>query len=154
MDLFEMKIFRTRPKPELYMALLVTLIIIFLSIFYKFKAQIPYSKWKNIYVPLATGKDVDFEKLSQKEITILHWTTVWETILDSLHFDSSKCSVLDTGTNTTAHIFDVPCRITFDRTYLERSHALVFHSYDLKLYVKGIPDISQVEKMHYNFLTF
>ncbi len=74
-------------------------------------------------------------RLSQKEIIILQWSTYWGTI-DSTHvLDSDKCSILKTGTTQQpliSRIFDTPCRITYEHRYLSESHAVVFHSPDLK----------------------
>ncbi len=50
--------------------------------------------------------------------------------------NSDTCVMLQQGTTqqSTSSVFKGPCRISFDRRYLDASDALVFHSYDLMRY--------------------
>ncbi len=75
-----------------------------------------------------------FAQLSQKEIIILQITSFWSTTFPTAVLDSDKCSILKTGTTQQppiSQIFDIPCRITYEKKYLNESHAVVFHSPDL-----------------------
>ncbi|CAL8090478.1 unnamed protein product [Orchesella dallaii] len=71
---------------------------------------------------------------SDSEVIILHWTKIFREyryyesprILTS---DNDKCPYLEPSNELSSKFSK--CRITFDRRYLERSNALVFHSFDL-----------------------
>lgn len=107
-------------------------------IFYQFpitsKDIIKYNLWQDInlnwqdiiYTETQNGTERLFSK---KEITILRYTKYFG------HFENTWPRKADNCPNLRdipkSNLFNVTCRVTFDRKYLNVSDALVFHSPDL-----------------------
>lgn len=70
--------------------------------------------------------------VDENEITILRWTSLWGEKYDAEVLTAEDCPYLQPSSSArTNDLFNIPCRISYDRRYLRASDALVFHSFDL-----------------------
>ncbi|ODN00831.1 Alpha-(1,3)-fucosyltransferase C [Orchesella cincta] len=80
-------------------------------------------------------KDYNISLLKAKtrdnnEVIILHWTRIFREYYESPRILTGDKCLYTHPSNELSSKFS-QCRITFDRRYMERSDALVFHSFDL-----------------------
>lgn len=73
------------------------------------------------------------EEAGKKEIVILHWTATWRTYYSPKVLNAETCSNLEGATvqPITTGVFNIPCRISYDRRYMQVADALIMHSFDL-----------------------
>ncbi len=107
-------------------------------VFYQFlitsKYIIKYNLWQSINLNwqdiIYTEKQNGTEQIfPRKEIRILRYTKYFGHFENSWLRNANSCPNLENIPKS--KLFNVPCRINFDREYLNVSDALVFHSPDL-----------------------
>lgn len=116
-----------RHKNKKLAIILVSIVVLFLTL------CILYQVFPNAAQPRKYAKFIRTPSVNG-ELLLTSFTPYFGVSPPDLVYTSNgECAYLrDLAVNPVLDPFDIPCRITYDRAYMRRSDAIVFHSVDLR----------------------